>query len=135
MSQSMIALVGFGLWTIILVFLLANVRLAVTMKSGKELNTFSPDGKDVDGFAQRLTRAHLNCLELLPVAGAVMLSAAVTGNGGITDPWAMILLYARIGQSVIHLIGTSVPLVLIRATLFVVQLVILAIWSYKLLTL
>ena len=64
-----------------------------------------------------------------------MLSAAVSGNGSITDPWAMILLYARVGQSVVHMIGTSVPLVLIRATLFVVQLVILAIWSYKLLTL
>ena len=135
MSQSMIALVGFGLWTILLVFLLANVRLMVSMKSGKGLNTFSPDGADVEGFANRLTRAHLNCLELLPVAAAVLLSAAVTGNGAITDPWAMILLYARIGQSVVHLIGTSVPLVLIRATLFVVQLVILGIWGYKLLTL
>lgn len=134
MSPSLIALVGFGAWTIALVFVLANVRLTVAMRSGKELNSFSPDGSDVEGFASRLTRAHLNCLELLPVAAAVILAAAVSGNSAVTDPWAMFFLYARIGQSVMHLIGTSVPLVLIRATLFVVQLVMLAVWIYRLLT-
>jgi uncharacterized MAPEG superfamily protein len=104
------------------------------MRSGKAVNSFSPDGGDVEGFPQRLTRVHLNCLELLPVAAAVILAAAVSGNGAVTDPWAMILLYARLGQSTVHMIGTSVPLVLIRATLFVVQLIILAVWSYRLLT-
>ena len=134
MSSSLTALVGFAVWTIALVFLLANVRLAVSMRSGKAVNSFSPDGGDTEGFPQRLTRVHLNCLELLPVAAAVILAAAVSGNGAVTDPWAMILLYARLGQSTVHMIGTSVPLVLIRATLFVVQLIILAVWSYRLLT-
>ena len=133
MTQSLVALAGFSAWTIALVFLVANTRLATSMKTGKGVNTFAPDGSDTEGFAQRLTRAHLNCLELLPVAAATILAAAVSGNGAITDPWAMIFLYARLGQTVVHLIGTSVPLVLIRALLFVVQLVILAVWLYKLL--
>ena len=135
MTQSLVALCGFAIWTILLVLVLANTRVVVSMRTGKGVNTFLPDGSDVEGFAARLTRAHLNCLELLPVAAAVILAAGVSGNSAITDPWAMILLYARIAQSVVHLIGTSVPLVFLRAGLFVVQIAILAIWAFKLMTL
>ncbi len=46
----------------------------------------------------------------------------------------MVLLYLRIGQSVIHLISTAVTFVMIRATLFVGQLGIVLYWSYGLLT-
>ena len=133
MTDSMVALCGFAGWTLALVFVLVNVRLLNSVSTGKALNSFSPAGGDLDGFGQRVTRAHLNCLEVLPVAAAVILGAAVSGNNAITDAWAMIFLWARIAQSVVHLVGTSVPLVLIRATLFTVQLVILAVWIYKLL--
>ena len=78
--------------------------------------------------------AHLNCLEVLPVAAAVILGAAVSGNNAITDAWAMIFLWARIVQSVVHLVGTSTPLILIRGTFFFMQIVILAVWVYKLIT-
>ncbi|NIP98448.1 MAG: MAPEG family protein, partial [Akkermansiaceae bacterium] len=60
--------------------ILANARLVTAMQTGKSVNTFAPDGSDVEGFVYRLTRAHLNCLELLPVAAAVILAAAVSGN-------------------------------------------------------
>ena len=64
----------------------------------------------------------------------VGLAAVVTGNTAVTDPLAMVLLYLRIGQSVVHLISTAVPLILVRATLFLGQLVIVLYWSYGLLT-
>jgi len=133
MGPSLVALCGFAAWTIFLVFVVANYRALVSMRSGKALNSFLPNGTDLDALGQRLTRAHLNCLELLPVVAAVVLSAAVAGKAAVTDPLAMPLLYARLGQSVIHIISTAVPMVLIRAALFVVQLVILAIWIYRLL--
>lgn len=134
MGPSLVALCGFCAWTIFLVFVVANYRALFAMRGGKALNSFLPDGTDLDALGQRLTRAHLNCLELLPVVGAVILSAAVAGRSAVTDPLAMPLLYARLGQSIIHVISTAVPMVLIRATLFVVQLVIVAIWIYRLLT-
>lgn len=134
MSSSLIALCGFAAWTMLLVFVLANARAVVSMTSGKELNSFSPSGDDLEGFVQRLTRAHLNCLEFLPIFGALILTAAVAGRGVVTDGLAMWALYARLGQSIVHMIGTSVPLVLIRALLFVAQLVIAAWWVYQLLT-
>ena len=62
------------------------------------------------------------------MAGAVILSAAVAGRGDVTDPLAMPLLYARLGQSAVHLISTSLPMVLIRATLLLVQIAIVASW-------
>ncbi len=44
------------------------------------------------------------------------------------------ILYLRIGQSVVHLISTAVAFIMIRATLFVGQLAIVLYWSYGLLT-
>ena len=132
MGPSLVALCLFAGWTILLVFVLANYRVLVGVRTGKALNSFVPDGRDLDAFGQRLTRAHLNCLELLPVVGAVILSAAVAGKADVTDGLAMPLLYARLGQSLVHITSTAVPMVLIRATLFVVQLVIVAIWIWRL---
>lgn len=132
MTASLVALCLFAGWTLLLVVSLALFRGVFSSSAGKALNTFSPDGTDVGGIGQRLTRAHLNCVETLPVVGAVILAAAVAGRSAITDPLAMPLLYARLGQSAVHLISTSVPMVLLRATLFVVQLAIVASWIFQL---
>ncbi len=132
MTPSLVALCLFAGWTILLVFSLANYRVIYSRRTGKAVNTFSPAGTDVDPLGQRLTRAHLNCVELLPVVGAVILSAAVAGRGDVTDGLAMPLLYARLGQSAVHIASTAPPAVLVRATLFVVQLAIVVIWIWKL---
>lgn len=134
MSPTLTALVAFAAWTTLLVFALANFRVLFAQRTQKALNSFLPDGTDLEGFGQRLTRAHLNCLEFLPIFGAVGLAAVVTGSAAVTDPLAMVLLYLRIGQSVVHVISTAVPFVLIRATLFLGQLLIVLYWSYRLLT-
>jgi uncharacterized MAPEG superfamily protein len=134
MSPTLIALVAFAAWSALLVFGLANLRILTARRTQKALNSFAPDGSDLEGLGQRWTRAHLNCLEFLPIAATVGLAAVVTGNAAVTDPLAMLLLTLRIGQSVVHLISTAVPFVLIRATLFVGQLAIVLYWSYSLLT-
>jgi len=132
MTPSLVALCLFAGWTILLVASVAVYRGLSSSRTGKALNTFAPDGTDVGGFGLRLTRAHLNCVETLPVVGAVILAAAVAGRAAVTDPLAMPLLYARLAQSTVHLISTSVPMVLLRATLFVVQLAIAASWIVRL---
>ena len=132
MNPTLVALTGFALWTGLLVFGLAIFRVTYALRTGKGLNTFLPSGSDVEGLGQRWTRAHLNALEFLPILGAVALSAMAVGKTAITDPTAMVVLYTRVGQSVVHMIGTSVPLVLIRATLFVVQLVLVLWWAIQL---
>ncbi len=134
MSPTLVALIGFATWTALLVFGLAGLRAAYAQRTGKALNSFAPDGSDLEGLAQRWTRVHLNCLEFLPIAAVVGLAAVVGGKAAITDPLAMPLLYLRIGQSIAHLISTAVPVMMIRATLFVGQVLIVLYWSYNLLT-
>ena len=73
-------------------------------------------------------------MEFLPIVATVGLAAVVTGKAAVTDPLAMVLLYLRIGQTLVHLASTAVPFVLIRAALFVGQLAIVLYWSYGLLT-
>jgi hypothetical protein len=62
------------------------------------------------------------------------LAAVVAGQTAVTDPLAIPLLGLRIAQSVVHLASTSVPFVMIRATLFTGQVLIVLWWSYQLLT-
>ena len=128
MTPSLVALCLFAGWTILLVVSLAGYRVFTSQRTGKAVNTFSPAGTDLDPLGQRLTRAHLNCVELLPVVASVILAAAVAGRSDVTDGLAMPLLYARVAQSTVHLVSTSAPAVLVRATLFVVQLVIVGLW-------
>ena len=51
----------------------------------------------------RLYRAHLNCLENLPLFASVVLVATLRGvTGHALDALAVVYLLARIGQSVVH---------------------------------
>ena len=129
---SMEVLVGLALWSVAMTFVLVGARVS----SGKELNSFKADGNDLGAFGLRVTRAHANCLENLALPAAIILLAMVQAQGqpAITDGLALVFLASRIGQSLVHMLFTqSVPIVVVRATLFVVQHVIIIIWGLKLL--
>ena len=130
MSNTGGALIGLASWAIIQSFLLVTVRF-VAIKSGHALNTFDPAGKDLQGFSLRVTRAHGNTLENLAILASFLLYAIAAGQTAITEALACWVLYARIGQSVVHMTSTSVPFVLVRATLFSAQLIICLFWAWK----
>ena len=132
MSTTAIALLGMLMWTVVLTFALVFTRTAAIMQGEKELNAFQPDGRDLSAFGLRMTRSHGNALENLALAVGLMLLAIATGHTDITDKLAMIVLYARIAQSVVHMISTSTPMVMCRATLFSVQMLIFAYWGWML---
>ncbi|MEZ5608265.1 MAG: MAPEG family protein [Burkholderiaceae bacterium] len=69
-------------------------------------NGFDPGNSQLSPFMQRLARAHANCLEGLPIFGGLLLLAVVAGRSAVTDPLALVLLAARLLQSVVHLIST-----------------------------
>lgn len=134
MNPALVALAGFAGWTILLTFGLVNVRLANAFGGAKiPLNQFSASGDDLVGFGKRFTRAHLNCLESLPIFAALVIAAGLSNQLSIMEGTAMYVLYSRIAQSVVHMISTSVPMVLVRATLFTVQVVLMLYYSYQLL--
>ncbi|MEZ5922329.1 MAG: MAPEG family protein [Parvularculaceae bacterium] len=132
MTPTAMALLGFVLWTILLVGFLAIYRSGVVMGGGKKSNQFQPSGDDLTGFGRRLTRAHANCYESLPIAGSVMLYAIATNQTVITDGLALPFLGARLLQSLTHLISTSETAVLFRFVFFLVQVGIVVFWILKL---
>ncbi|MEW4982694.1 MAG: MAPEG family protein [Cycloclasticus sp.] len=133
MGNSVVALGGFALWTLILVLSVATFRIVsdFVLKHGIALNLFKPDGSDVPGFGQRLTRAHLNCLEVLPIFAATILIAAIADQMSLLEPTVMYILYARVAQSIVHMISTSLIAVLVRGTFFVIQLALLASYIWQ----
>lgn len=132
MTATATALLGYVAWTILLVTMLASVRTLAVQTAGRAANSFSPSGEDLEGFGRRLTRAHANCYENLPIAGAVLLYAIATGQTALTDPLAPIFLAARLLQSIVHMASTSNNAVLVRFILYIVQMVILVWWLLKL---
>ncbi len=133
MSRSLVALVGFAAWQLLLTFGLGFFRTSLVLSGRRAANSFSPDGSDVTGIGQRYTRARDNCYENLPMFGAIIAGAALAGRSAVTDPLAMIVLYARIAQSATHIASTSVPAVFARFGFYLVQLSIMAWWVIQLL--
>jgi uncharacterized MAPEG superfamily protein len=132
MSATAMAVIGLVMWSVVLTFVLLGVRFRA-IGGGKELNAFQADGKDLDAFGLRVTRAHANSLEYLATSVGILLLALVLGRSAVTDGLALLFLGCRVGQSVVHMISTAKGMVLLRATLFTVQTVLLIYWAIKLL--
>ncbi len=127
MSASIICLFGLIIWSIVLMFVLLGARTKYAL-SGQLV--FDQQGIDLGGTPQRITRAQANSLEWLVIPSALLIYGIATGQSEITDGLAMVALGSRILQSVVHMLSVSLPAILIRATLFTVQVVIWLIWSY-----
>ena len=128
------ALIGFAGWFVLLSIALGVYRSALILAGRKAANAFATDGRDLDPLGQRLTRARDNCFETLPLFAALAVGASIAGRLDITDPLAMWVLYLRVAQSTIHILSTSVPAVMVRATLFFAQVFIYAWWAIRLLS-
>lgn len=132
MSATVIAFAGYIAWTTFLVLLLIGYRSMAVAKGVKAANEFNATGDDVSELGQRLTRAQANCVESFPVIGGAFLLALATGQSDITNGLALVLLGARLAQSIIHIISTSVIAVQLRLVFFIAQLSICLFWLYQL---
>jgi len=68
------------------------------------------------------------------VFGGLLVIASLSGQTAVTDPLALVLLSARVVQSLIHLASLSVMAVNLRFTAFAVQMLIALYWAFTLLT-
>ena len=101
--MSLMALWIYAGWTFALLLGIAGLRTYLSLTRQRAPNRFAPSGDDVSPFSGRLCRAHANCYENLPIVATLILVAAATGDQDVTDPTALILVAARIGQSLVHL--------------------------------
>ena len=134
MGRTATALIGFAGWLALLSIANGLYRVRLVLGGKKAVNSFATDGQDLDPLGHRLTRARNNCYETLPAFAALALGASMAGRLDVTDPLAMWVLYARIGQSVTHIISTSVPAVQLRAAFFLAQVLIYLWWAIRLLS-
>ena len=126
--MSVLSVVLYAAWTMALVGVIGLLRSFYTLSGRRAANSFQPFGADVSAFSNRLCRAHANCYENIGVFTAVVLSAVVTGHADVTDPLALVVVGARVAQSLVHIVSTHVVAVVVRLGFFAVQLVIIAVW-------
>jgi uncharacterized MAPEG superfamily protein len=104
MTLPLLTLLGFATWTLLLLVTTVGVhrwRLILTKRA--PINAFPPDASNGPDWYQRATRAHLNCIENLPVYTAIVVVATLTGHhGGLLDGLSVAVLGARIGQTLVH---------------------------------
>jgi uncharacterized MAPEG superfamily protein len=134
MNPTLTTLTGFVAWSLFLLVLMEVIRSKLVLTKAVAANGFNPENSNLSPFMQRLTRAHANCIEGLPIFGGLMLIAVVADRTSITDSLAYLFLFARILQSVIHLISISALAVTFRFSAFAVQLVIGVYWAFGLLS-
>jgi hypothetical protein len=128
MNDTIIGLLGYITWILVLLVWLAVYRTLLVAKKQQAVNDFKADGSNSPAFGERLARAQGNCVESFAFIGGLMLLALATDSAAITNGLALLLLVARLGQSMTHLISTSVLAVQIRFAFFLVQIGICICW-------
>ena len=124
LPQSVIALVFYALWCLALVLMIAADRLLLIARGQVKNNEFLsgvPHGND---SYWRINRAQLNAAENLPIFAAIVLAGWVAGTEDhVFNMLAMVVLAARILQSVVHIVSGSSVMTWLRTAFFAVQVV------------
>jgi uncharacterized MAPEG superfamily protein len=124
MTRPILCLLAFAGWTILLVFCVGFTRVAQVLTGKKKSNEFPGGTQHGSDWYWRLNRAHLNAVENLPIFGAIVLTATILH---IDRPQlatlAMVVVGARVVQSIAHVASGSVMVVNLRFTAFVTQMV------------
>ena len=120
------AVLLYVVWAIILVLIYSGPRIPLAAFTDRRMDSWERNKAPADApFFVRAKGAHLNCLENFPLFAAVVFVAAFMGKSAVVDSVAAYVVYLRVAQSLTHLIGDSSALVLIRASFFVAQILLI----------
>ena len=117
-------LLAFAMWTLaVLAFTIGVHRWSHILRGSREIHTFRADASDGPDWYRRATRAHANCVENLPVFGALAILASLTHTtSALVDVLACAIMAARIGQTTTHVaFRESKRSVSVRFGFFMVQ--------------
>jgi uncharacterized membrane protein YecN with MAPEG domain len=121
-------LLGFALWTLAILAVTVGVyRWQLILTGRAAINEFPADAPTGAGWYRRGTRAHVNCIENLPVYTVIVLAASMRGlTGPLIDALGITFLCARVVQTVTHIAFTETQrTVSVRFTFFSIQLLIM----------
>jgi len=117
-------LLGFAVWTVLLLLATVGVYRWSRILTGRvPIRDFRADRVEGDDWYRRSMRAHANCVENLPVFGAIVVVLELSGTSGFpVDLLAVTVLAARVVQSLVHVcfFQTNVA-VAVRFTFFIIQ--------------
>ena len=119
-------LLGFAAWTLLLLMATVGVyRWGNILFAKAAIASFRHDAPEGAGWYQRGTRAHANCIENLPVFGAIVYLVSVAGvQGPLVDGLCIATLAARVVQSSVHIAHEQTnAFVAVRFSFYSVQLV------------
>jgi uncharacterized MAPEG superfamily protein len=125
MTTPLWVLLAFAMWTLAVLMAGIGIRRWTLIFSGKaQLTDFPADVAHGSPAYRRAMRAHANCVENLPVFGAVALAAfAAHADAPMLDALARAFIVARIAQTLTHTLFVETNItVLIRFLFFLAQI-------------
>jgi len=126
MSIPVWVLLAFAVWSMLVLILTVGIyRWGLIFAGRVQVNEFRADQINGSDRYRRAMRAHLNCLENLPIYGAIVLVIVVSGaQSAALDSLALTLMGARIAQTLIHVSWEQTNLLAyLRFGFFFVQLI------------
>ncbi len=98
-------LLGFASWTLLTLFTTVGwYRWSRILTGRAQISEFRAEAAQGDEWYRRAMRAHANCLENLPVYGAIVVAMLAAGvRAQSLDALAIVLLAARVCQTVTHI--------------------------------
>ena len=118
-------LLAFATWTVVLLLATVGVYRWSRILTGRvAIKDFRADQVEGDDWYKRAMRAHANCVENLPVFGAIVLALYAGDVRGSLVSWLCVaVVVARVAQSLIHVcLVPNNTVVSVRFTFFFVQL-------------
>jgi uncharacterized MAPEG superfamily protein len=97
-------LLAFAMWTVLLLLFTIGIYRWSRIFSGRvPIRDFPADAAGGEEWYRRATRAHANCIENLPVFGAIVFGLHVGHVAGtLVDALAVTVVITRIFQSMVH---------------------------------
>ncbi len=123
-------LLAFAMWTLLVLWGTVGVHRWSHILTGRaRVSEWPSDRPHGAPWYQRGTRAHMNCIENLPVYGAIIVCATVVGvKGPLMDELALAIIASRIAQTSIHIAFVQTDVVVsIRFSLYMVQGIAMAV--------
>jgi uncharacterized MAPEG superfamily protein len=105
MTIPLMALLGFALWTLLILFTTVGPYRWIRILTGRTpASHWTADPNAGSGFYPRAMRAHMNCIENLPIFGVIVYAIDRVGiQSPLLNTLAVAVLCARIIQSSVHI--------------------------------
>jgi len=119
-------LLGFATWTIFLLLFTVGIYRWTRILTGRvPIRDFQADNIQGEDWYRRAMRAHANCVENLPVFGAIVFAMFASGvDGPVVSVLSVAVLVARILQSLVHVsFEQTNTVVSIRFSFFLAQVI------------